>query len=109
MPEICDRPAFNPSARHDGQSGGSRPCCGCEKASALQAPGRYASRTGCCRSAPDFRPLTKCQTEVGTAHSVAYSRVCDRPISAAGLNKEDGSAIIKVFERMAGLTISGDE
>src|SRR4051794_34070433 len=74
--------AFNPSARHDGQSGGSRPCCGCEKASALQAPGRYASRTGCCRSAPGFRPLTKCETEVGTAHSAAYSRVCDRPDSA---------------------------
>src|ERR1700674_5585393 len=28
---------------------------------------------------------------------------------AAGLNKEDGSSIIKVFERMAGVTIGGDE
>jgi 3-hydroxyisobutyrate dehydrogenase len=28
---------------------------------------------------------------------------------AAGLNKEDGSSIIKVFERMAGVTISGDD
>jgi 3-hydroxyisobutyrate dehydrogenase-like beta-hydroxyacid dehydrogenase len=28
---------------------------------------------------------------------------------AAGLNKEDGSSIIKVFERMAGLTIAGDD
>jgi hypothetical protein len=27
---------------------------------------------------------------------------------AAGLNKEDGSAIIKIFERLAGVTISGD-
>ena len=27
---------------------------------------------------------------------------------AAGLNKEDGSAIIKVFERMAGVTIVDD-
>jgi hypothetical protein len=25
----------------------------------------------------------------------------------AGLNKEDGSAIIKVFERMAGVTVLG--
>ena len=28
---------------------------------------------------------------------------------AAGLNKEDGSSIIKVFERMAGVTIGGDD
>ena len=28
---------------------------------------------------------------------------------AAGLNKEDGSAIIKVFERLSGVTISGDD
>lgn len=28
---------------------------------------------------------------------------------AAGLNKEDGSAIIKVFERLAGVTIGGDD
>jgi len=28
---------------------------------------------------------------------------------AAGLNKEDGSAIIKVFERMVGVTIGGDD
>jgi hypothetical protein len=28
---------------------------------------------------------------------------------AAGLNKEDGSAIIKVFERIAGVTIGGDD
>jgi len=28
---------------------------------------------------------------------------------AQGLNKEDGSAIIKVFERMAGVTIGGDD
>ena len=28
---------------------------------------------------------------------------------AAGLNKEDESAIIKVFERMAGVTVSGDD
>jgi len=28
---------------------------------------------------------------------------------AAGLNKEDGSAIVKVFERMAGVTIGGDD
>jgi hypothetical protein len=28
---------------------------------------------------------------------------------AAGLNKEDGSAIIKVFERMAGVTIGRDD
>jgi 3-hydroxyisobutyrate dehydrogenase len=28
---------------------------------------------------------------------------------AAGLNKEDGSAIIKIFERMAGVTVSGEE
>jgi 3-hydroxyisobutyrate dehydrogenase-like beta-hydroxyacid dehydrogenase len=28
---------------------------------------------------------------------------------AAGLNKEDGSAIIKVFERMAGVTIGADD
>ena len=28
---------------------------------------------------------------------------------AAGLNKEDGSAIIKVFERMAGVTIGQDD
>jgi 3-hydroxyisobutyrate dehydrogenase len=28
---------------------------------------------------------------------------------AAGFNKEDGSAIIKVFERMAGVTIAGDD
>lgn len=27
---------------------------------------------------------------------------------AAGLNKEDGSAIVKVFERLAGVTIAGD-
>ena len=42
--------AFNPSIRHDGRSGGSKPCCGCVKDSGLQAPGRCASRTGCCRS-----------------------------------------------------------
>ena len=28
---------------------------------------------------------------------------------AAGLNKEDGSSIIKVFERMTGMTIGGDD
>ncbi len=28
---------------------------------------------------------------------------------AAGLNKEDGSAIVKVFERLAGVTIGGDD
>ena len=28
---------------------------------------------------------------------------------AAGLNKEDGSSIIKVFERMAGVTIGDDD
>jgi hypothetical protein len=28
---------------------------------------------------------------------------------AAGLNKEDGSAIIKVFERIAGVTIGEDD
>lgn len=28
---------------------------------------------------------------------------------AAGLNKEDGSAIIKIFERLAGVTICGDD
>ena len=28
---------------------------------------------------------------------------------AAGLNKEDGSSIIKVFERMAGVTIGGGD
>jgi len=28
---------------------------------------------------------------------------------AAGLNKEDGSSIIKVFERTAGVTIGGDD
>jgi hypothetical protein len=28
---------------------------------------------------------------------------------AQGLNKENGSAIIKVFERLAGVTISGQE
>lgn len=28
---------------------------------------------------------------------------------AAGLNKEDGSAIIKVFERLAGVTIGGGD
>jgi 3-hydroxyisobutyrate dehydrogenase-like beta-hydroxyacid dehydrogenase len=28
---------------------------------------------------------------------------------AAGLNKEDGSAIIKVFERMVGVTIGRDD
>ena len=28
---------------------------------------------------------------------------------AAGFNKEDGSAIIKVFERLAGVTVSGDD
>jgi len=28
---------------------------------------------------------------------------------AAGLNKEDGSSIIKVVERMAGVTIGGDD
>jgi hypothetical protein len=28
---------------------------------------------------------------------------------AAGLNKEDGSSIIKVFERMAGVTIGSDD
>jgi hypothetical protein len=27
---------------------------------------------------------------------------------AAGLNKEDGSSIVKVFERMAGVTISDE-
>ena len=42
--------AFNPSTRHDERSGGSRPCCGCGRASASGAPGRCASRTGCCRS-----------------------------------------------------------
>ena len=28
---------------------------------------------------------------------------------AAGFNKEDGSAIVKVFERLAGVTVSGDD
>ena len=28
---------------------------------------------------------------------------------AAGLNKEDGSSIFKVFERMAGVTIGDDD
>ena len=28
---------------------------------------------------------------------------------AAGLNKEDGSAIVKVFERLAGVKVSGDD
>ena len=27
---------------------------------------------------------------------------------AQGLNKEDGSAIIKIFEQLAGVTVAGD-
>src|SRR4051812_39046171 len=42
--------AFSPSARHDERSGGSKPCCSCERDSGLWVHGRCASRIGCCRS-----------------------------------------------------------
>ena len=51
-----------PSIRRDGRSGGLRPCCGCERALALPARGRGTNRTGCCRSASDFRRPTKRKT-----------------------------------------------
>ncbi len=68
--------AFNPSARHDGRSGGLKPSCGCARALISRAPGRYASRTSCCRPASDFRRPTKRKIGVGTAHRAAYVRVC---------------------------------
>ena len=63
---VCDKP-------------GSRPYCGCERALALPARGRGANRTGCCRSASDFRRLTRHETGVGTAHrglSQSFSDQC---------------------------------
>ena len=71
--------AFSPSTRHGGRSGGSKPCCGYERALISRAPGRCASRTSCCRSASVCRRRTKREIGVDTAHRAAYARVCDRP------------------------------
>ena len=49
------------------------------KDSILPAPGRYASKTGCCRSVSDFRRFTRRKTGIGTTPRAAYARVCDRP------------------------------
>ena len=59
-------------------------CCGYGKDSALPAPGRCGSRTGCCRSVSDFRRYIKRKTGVGTVHRAAYARVCDKPLKSAG-------------------------
>ena len=48
--DAADRRLSIAPTRHDERSGGLRPCCGCGRGSALQAPGRYASRTSCCGS-----------------------------------------------------------
>jgi len=43
----------------------------------LQPPEKTIScRTGCCRSASDFRRPTKRKTGVGEAYCAAYARVC---------------------------------
>jgi hypothetical protein len=76
--------AFSPFTRHDARSGGSKPCCDCGRASVLRALGQYASRIGCCRSASDFRRLSKRETGVGAVPRAAYPRVCDKPPDNGG-------------------------
>src|SRR4051812_41180432 len=65
--------AFRPSTRRGAPSRASKPCWGCARGSALRAPGRCASRTGCSRSASVFQRLIKCKTGANPARPTAYA------------------------------------
>ena len=60
-------------------SRGSRPCCGCARASASPARGPSSSRTGCSGSASDFQRLTKRKSGIVQTRSTTHSGVCDKP------------------------------
>src|SRR4051812_2246403 len=64
MPRVGCFQAFHTAAAYG--SRGLKGCCGCARASALQVPGRCASRTDCSQSVSVSQRLIKCETRAAT-------------------------------------------